>query len=57
MINLTEELQGAKQVAIAGHVRPDGDCVGACIGLSLYLREYFPALLLSGGRRTKTGSA
>ena len=44
MINLTEELQGAKQVAIAGHVRPDGDCVGACIGLSLYLREYFPQL-------------
>lgn len=42
MINLTEQLQGAKTVAIAGHVRPDGDCVGSCIGLGLYIRKYYP---------------
>lgn len=29
----------AKTVAIAGHVRPDGDCVGSCIGLLNYLKE------------------
>lgn len=44
MINLTEVLQGAERTAIAGHVRPDGDCVGSCIGLALYLKEYFPQL-------------
>ena len=42
MINLTEELQGAKTVGIAGHIRPDGDCVGSCLGLGLYIRKYFP---------------
>ena len=44
MINLQNELAGANSVAIAGHVRPDGDCVGSCMGLALYLRKYFPEL-------------
>lgn len=44
MFNLTEELKGAGRVAVAGHVRPDGDCVGSCMGLALYLREYFPQI-------------
>lgn len=38
------ELDGVKTVGIAGHIRPDGDCVGSCMGLYLYLREYFPQL-------------
>ena len=42
MINLASELEHVKSVAIAGHVRPDGDCVGSCMGLYLYIREYFP---------------
>ena len=42
MIQLTELLQGVKTAAIAGPVRPDGDCVGSCMGLSLYIRKYFP---------------
>ena len=29
----------AKSIAIAGHVRPDGDCVGSCLGLYNYLLE------------------
>lgn len=29
----------AKSIAIAGHVRPDGDCVGSCLGLYNYLKE------------------
>lgn len=29
----------AKTIAIAGHVRPDGDCVGSCLGLYNYLTE------------------
>ena len=36
-----KDLQGIHTVAIAGHIRPDGDCVGACIGLWHYIRENF----------------
>lgn len=35
-------LAGANTIAIGGHVRPDGDCVGSCMGMYLYLREVFP---------------
>ena len=35
-------LDGAKTIAIGGHVRPDGDCVGSCMGMYLYLKEVFP---------------
>lgn len=38
---LEEAVQQADSVAIAGHIRPDGDCVGACIGLYTYLQENF----------------
>lgn len=44
MFNLTAELQDVKTVAIAGHVRPDGDCVGSCLGLKNYLETYFPQI-------------
>ena len=30
-------LQEAKSIAILGHVRPDGDCVGSCLGLYHYI--------------------
>ena len=26
-----------KYVAILGHIRPDGDCVGSCMGLYNYI--------------------
>ena len=35
-------LEGAKSIAIGGHVRPDGDCVGSCMGMYLYLKEVYP---------------
>lgn len=35
---LTDDI---KSIAIAGHVNPDGDCVGSCIGLYLYLKENY----------------
>ena len=41
-INLNEVLKGKKRVALGGHVRPDGDCVGSCLGLYMYLREQYP---------------
>ena len=36
LLKLAEE---AKTIAIGGHVRPDGDCVGSCLGLYNYLKE------------------
>lgn len=41
MIQLKKELEGVRTVAIAGHIRPDGDSVGACIGLWHYIRDNF----------------
>lgn len=29
---------------MGGHVRPDGDCVGSCMGLYHYLKECYPSL-------------
>ncbi len=35
-----DELIGdAKRIAITGHLRPDGDCVGSCLGLRRYLLD------------------
>lgn len=34
---IDEELQGYKKIMIIGHIRPDGDCVGSCTALYLYL--------------------
>ncbi len=44
MFDLDQEIKGAKRIGIAGHIRPDGDCVGSCLGLGLYLRENYPEL-------------
>ena len=41
---LTEMVKSAESIAISGHVRPDGDCVGSCMGLYLYLKNNFPQL-------------
>lgn len=37
---LTNALKNARTVAIGGHVRPDGDCVGSCMGLYQYVKEF-----------------
>ena len=42
MKNISEVLKDVKTVGIGGHVRPDGDCVGSCMALYLYIRNYFP---------------
>lgn len=39
MEKINAELIGVKSVAIAGHIRPDGDCVGSCTALYLYLKQ------------------
>ena len=42
MDNLDIFLAEADTVAIAGHVRPDGDCVGSCLATYNYIKTYFP---------------
>ena len=42
MLRILEELKGAGKIAISGHVRPDGDCIGSCMGLYLYLKKAMP---------------
>lgn len=44
MEKITSELEGIRTVAVAGHVRPDGDCIGSCMGLYLYLKENYPEI-------------
>ena len=43
-IVLNDILKGKKRVALGGHVRPDGDCVGSCMGLYHYLKEQYPEI-------------
>ncbi len=43
-LTLDKVLEGAKTVAIAGHVRPDGDCVGSCMGLYNYIDTVYPGI-------------
>lgn len=31
-------------MGIAGHIRPDGDCVGTCMALYLYIKLYYPEI-------------
>ena len=42
--NISDVLAGVKTAAIGGHVRPDGDCIGSCVGLYLYLKRNFPEI-------------
>ncbi len=42
MKKVLEEVKGASRIAISGHIRPDGDCVGSCMGLYLYLTKECP---------------
>ncbi len=41
-MNIYEEVKEASTIGIGGHIRPDGDCVGAVMGLYLYLSKVCP---------------
>lgn len=38
--NILEECASAKRIAVTGHQKPDGDCVGACLSVWYYLHKY-----------------
>lgn len=40
--NFDDFLENIKSVAIAGHIRPDGDCIGSCMGLYHYIKDNYP---------------
>ena len=42
VMNLSKEIENAKSVAISGHERPDGDCMGSTMGIYLYIKKNFP---------------
>lgn len=39
--NLWEAIEKSDRIAISGHSRPDGDCVGSCLGLVNYIADSF----------------
>lgn len=39
---LKRALSQVNTVAIGGHIRPDGDCVGSCMGLYQYIKKCYP---------------
>lgn len=44
MIRFEDKLKGVASVAISGHVRPDGDCVGSTLAVYNYISTYFPEI-------------
>ena len=42
MINIDDLALDAKTIAISGHIRPDGDCIGSCLAMYLYLTKSYP---------------
>ncbi len=39
--NFLKMLEGAESIAITGHTRPDGDCVGSALGLYNYIKDNY----------------
>ena len=42
MSRVEELVRGASLIAISGHVRPDGDCIGSVLSLYRYIRKNMP---------------
>ncbi len=46
-MNLLSEIGNAKSVAIAGHIRPDGDCISSTLAVRKYLKNAKPDLKIT----------
>lgn len=42
MNQFINKIEDASTIAILGHIRPDGDCVGSCLGLYNYISDCYP---------------
>lgn len=43
-MTIDEMLSGVHSVAVFGHVRPDGDCIGSTLGLYNYIKDNYPEI-------------
>lgn len=41
-MDLIKELKDYNLIAVSGHISPDGDAIGSCIAMTLYLRKVWP---------------
>lgn len=41
-MNIIKELDNLSTIAISGHIRPDGDCIGSVMAMYLFLRKIKP---------------
>lgn len=41
-MKISDIAKNAKTIGISGHIRPDGDCIGSCMGMALYLKKAVP---------------
>ncbi len=41
--NFNEIIAASNTIAISGHIRPDGDCVGSCMAVYNYIKTYYPS--------------
>lgn len=41
-MDIYEEVKSYQRIGIGGHIRPDGDCIGASLGLYFYLEKRLP---------------
>ena len=42
MFDVLDVVKDANSIGIAGHIRPDGDCVGSTMAMYMYLTKSFP---------------
>ncbi|MCR5687831.1 MAG: bifunctional oligoribonuclease/PAP phosphatase NrnA [Lachnospiraceae bacterium] len=43
-MNLLKEIGNAKSIAIAGHIRPDGDCISSTLATMAYIKNALPGV-------------
>lgn len=46
-MKLETQLENVKTVAIAGHMKPDGDCTGSTLGVYNYIKTYHPDIVVT----------
>ena len=40
--DIIEEVRDYDNIAVSGHIKPDGDCIGSCIAMTEFLKKTFP---------------
>ena len=43
MNDFIREIESAERIVVLGDMRPDGDCVGSCLGVYNYVKDNYPA--------------